>query len=339
VDAEWITLSGVLGGAATVTYDRKGNVRPGAAAGHEHFGWQDGISQPGINGLTDPFPGQEMVDPGLFVLGYPGGGADPLPVPWMKNGSYMVFRQLQQLVPEFEAFVLTAANAVGMDPVLLGARLVGRWKSGAPLALTPIQDDLAMAANPEQNNNFDFSDDQAQRRCPFGAHIRKTNPRLDIPENGLTPHRINRQGIPFGHEVSAAERAANSTQQERGLMFVCYQTIINNQFQFVQRAWANNPIFVSDEIQQFVKNRPPGPRSTSVISNAQIPAGGSTTADDPKVIVGFDPIIGQQQTNSRTMDEPFQTIHPAASAAPWYFRTISSCPKLAHISFFLPCPR
>src|SRR5580704_5236717 len=136
-------------------------------------------SQPGINGLTDPFPGQEMVDPGLFVLGYPGGGADPLPVPWMKNGSYMVFRQLQQLVPEFEAFVLTAANALGMDPVLLGARLVGRWKSGAPLALTPIQDDLAMAANPEQNNNFDFSDDQAQRRCPFGAHIRKTNPRSD----------------------------------------------------------------------------------------------------------------------------------------------------------------
>ena len=62
MDAEWITLSGVLGGAATVTYDRKGNVRPGAAAGHEHFGWQDGISQPGINGLTDPFPGQGMVE-------------------------------------------------------------------------------------------------------------------------------------------------------------------------------------------------------------------------------------------------------------------------------------
>ena len=335
VDAEWITLSGVLGGAATVTYDRKGNVRPGAAAGHEHFGWQDGISQPGINGLTDPFPGQEMVDPGLFVLGYPGGGADPLPVPWMKNGSYMVFRQLQQLVPEFEAFVLTAANAVGMDPVLLGARLVGRWKSGAPLALTPIQDDLAMAANPEQNNNFDFSDDQAQRRCPFGAHIRKTNPRLDIPENGLTPHRINRQGIPFGHEVSAAERAANSTQQECGLMFVCYQTIINNQFQFVQRAWANNPIFVSDEIQQFVKNRPPGPRSTSVISNAQIPAGGSTTADDPKVIVGFDPIIGQQQTNSRTMDEPFSNYPSGSQRSTLVLPNNFIVPK-AGAYFFLP---
>jgi hypothetical protein len=56
--------------ATTITYDRKGNVRPGPAAGHEHFGWQDGISQPGVNGLTTPFPGQQMVDPGLFVLGY-----------------------------------------------------------------------------------------------------------------------------------------------------------------------------------------------------------------------------------------------------------------------------
>ncbi len=135
VDAEWNTLRGFIGSTATVTYDRTGNVRPGAAAGHEHFGWQDGISQPGINGLTSPFPGQQMVDPGLFVLGYLGGGPDPLPLQWMKNGSFMVFRQLQQLVPEFSAFILSAANTLGVDPVLLGARLVGRWKSGAPLAL------------------------------------------------------------------------------------------------------------------------------------------------------------------------------------------------------------
>ncbi len=88
-------------------------------------------------------------------------------------------------------------------------------------------------------------------------------------------------------------------------MFVCYQTIIPNQFEFVQQSWANNPQFVSDGIQPFVKNRPGGLPSLPVISNASIPAGGSTIADDPRVIVGFDPVIGQQGTNPRTMDEPF----------------------------------
>jgi Dyp-type peroxidase family len=246
-----------------------------------------------------------MVDPGLFVLGYPGGGPDPLPLPWMRNGSFMVFRQLQQLVPEFGAFIMSAANELGIDSVLLGGRLIGRWKSGAPLALTPSQDDLTIASNPQQNNDFDFADDQAQRRCPFGAHIRKTNPLADIPENSLTPRRIIRQGIPFGPEVSAAERTANRTQQERGLMFVCYQTVISNQFEFVQQSWANNPKFVSDGIPPLVKSRPAGGPSLSVISNGTVPPGGSTTADDPQVIVGFDPVIGQQQTNPRTTDEPF----------------------------------
>jgi Dyp-type peroxidase family len=335
VDAEWNTLRGSIGGTATVTYDRTGNVRPGAEAGHEHFGWQDGISQPGINGLTTPFPGQQMVDPGLFVLGYPGGGPDPLHLPWMRNGSFMVFRQLQQLVPEFSTFILSAADSLGIDPVLLGARLMGRWKSGAPLALTPSQDDLAIATDPQQNNNFDFSDDQAQRRCPFGAHIRKTNPREDIPENALTPRRIIRQGIPFGPELSAAEQAAHSTQQERGLMFVCYQTIISDQFEFVQSSWANNPTFVSDGIPPFVKNRPGGPPSLAVISNGPIPAGGSTTADDPRVIVGFDPVIGQRQTNPRTTDEPFPN-YPTGSQRSTLVMTQNFIVPKAGAYFFVP---
>jgi Dyp-type peroxidase family len=337
VDKEWNSLRDILGGAATLTYDRTGNVRPSAEAGHEHFGWQDGISQPGVTGLTTPFPGQQMVDPGLFVLGYPGGGPNPLPLQWMKNGSFMVFRQLEQLVPEFDAFVLTAADALGVDPVLLGARLVGRWKSGAPLELTPSQDDLAMATNAQQNNKFDFSDDQAQRRCPFGAHIRKTNPRADIPETGLTPHRIIRQGIPFGPEVSAAEQAAHQTQQERGLMFVCYQTVIAGQFEFVQISWANNPKFVSDGIPDphFVKNRPGGPPSLPVIANGAVPVGGSTTADVPQVIVGFDPIIGQHQTDPRTTDEPIPN-YPTGSQRSTLVMTKNFIVPKAGAYFFVP---
>jgi Dyp-type peroxidase family len=288
VDGEVNHLLNLLGRSIAVTFDQTGNTRPGAERGHEHFGWLDGVSQPGIKGLTTPFPGQELLDPGLFVFGYPGEpAAPPAPAPprppWVKNGSFLVFRRLRQLVPEFNTFVLDQAQKLGMDPVLLGARLVGRWKSGAPLELTPVQDDTTLAADPQQNNNFDFADDQAQRRCPFGAHIRKANPRRDIPKTGLDPHRIIRAGIPFGPEVSDAESSAGKTQQERGLMFVCYQTSIPAQFEFVQSKWANNPSFV------FGKKRP---------------------SDGSPVTVGIDPFIGQKAgpagdpQRARTTDEP-----------------------------------
>jgi Dyp-type peroxidase family len=281
VDDEVAQVLGILGAAAAVLYDETGSVRPGDYKGHEHFGWQDGISQPAISGLTTPAPGQRVLDPGLFVFGYAGGPA-PTPASWMKNGSLMVFRRLNQLVPEFEQFLLDQAASLGTNPDLLGARLLGRWKSGAPLALTPAQDDAPLASDPRQNNNFDFSDDQAERRCPFAAHIRKTNPREDLtPEStAVDPRRIIRQGIPFGPEVSAAEESAHTTQQERGLMFVCYQTSIANQFEFVQINWANNPGFIFGK---------------------QHPDGSSVTA-------GHDPIIGQNsaagQNRARFMDEP-----------------------------------
>jgi Dyp-type peroxidase family len=267
----------MLGVSVAVSFDETGKTRPGEERGHEHFGWLDGVSQPGINGLTTPFPGQELLDPGLFVFGYPSGPQPKLP--WMKNGSFMVFRRLKQLVPEFDQFLLTQAKALGMDPVLLGARMVGRWQSGAPLALTPSQDDTRLGKDPQQNNDFDFGDDPDQRRCPFGAHVRKTNPRRDIPKSGLDPHRIIRAGIPFGPEVSAAERDTGTTQQDRGLLFVCYQTSILQQFEFVQGTWANNPGFV------FGKTRP---------------------SDGTPVTVGIDPIIGQAKPPqvARTTDEP-----------------------------------
>jgi len=286
VDSEAQKLLGILGAAVSVVHDETGHVRPGAEKGHEHFGWLDGVSQPAINGLSTPFPGQRLMDAGHFVFGYPGQPATP-PLPWMNNGSFMVFRRLNQLVPEFAQYRLDQANSLGMDPVLLGARLVGRWKSGAPLELTPLQDDTTLGADPLQNNNFDFSDDQAQRRCPFGAHIRKTNPREDFApaatqEQAVDPHRIMRAGIPFGPEVSAAEDATHKTQQERGLMFVCYQTSIPNQFEFDQAKWANNPRFISPLIGKKRPNDPTGPDLT----------------------VGFDPIIGQNSGAARTTDEP-----------------------------------
>lgn len=300
----------------TAIYSELGETRP--QRGHEHFGFLDGVSQPGIRGLTEPLnpedetqglPGQDLIYPGEFVFGYPGqvdrlvdpeatkdtqGPIVEAPLPWMRDGSYMVFRRLEQRVLAFREFVEGEAARLGMDKGLLAARLVGRWPSGAPLVLAPLQDDFGLGANDMANNAFEYQeDDPFQRRCPYAAHIRKTYPRDDLNdaldpagnpiealagaggEASVQTRRLRRAGIPFGPEVSDAEAVVD--EGSRGLMFVCYQTSIVDQFEFVQRDWANAPDFVIG------KGRP----------------NGSGT-----VVPGHDPIIGQTADDARTFDEP-----------------------------------
>ncbi len=141
----------LFGSSIKVVYSEIGNTRPGAQRGFEHFGYRDGISQPGIRGLTQRsnpatrpdqgLPGQDLIWAGEFVFGYPGqdpkdpvkaGPPAPMAAPWLRNGSYMVFRRLEQKVPEFRRFVAERAARLGMDAELLGARMFGRWKDGAP---------------------------------------------------------------------------------------------------------------------------------------------------------------------------------------------------------------
>jgi len=282
-----------LGNSISVTYSEIGTTRPGAQRGHEHFGFLDGISQPGIRGLTrrsDPahrpnqgLPGQDLVWPGEFVFGYPGQHPDhptkegPLPemtAPWLHNGSYMVFRRLEQRVPELHKFVADQARQRGVDRELVAARMVGRWKSGAPLELAPVRDYPALGRDENRNNDFEFGDDPLQRKCPYAAHIRKVYPRDDLAEAEVRRHRIIRAAIPFGPEMEPSE---TTTKHQRGLMFVCYQTSIERQFEYIQRH-ANDPAFGGGK-------RRPGSRA---------------------VMPGFDPIIGQAPGNgAREIDEPY----------------------------------
>ena len=288
-------LRHALGPAIQTVYAETGTVRPGRQRGHEHFGFRDGISQPGIRGVTRPsnptdhpnqgLPGQDLIWPGEFVFGYPGQAKDdpvkagPPPkmaAPWMKNGSLMVFRRLEQEVPEFWRFVAAQAARLGMERELLGGRMVGRWQSGAPMELAPLRDNPVLAADPKRNNNFDYRDDPFQRKCPYAAHIRKANPRDDTGNlAAVLRHRIMRAGIPFGPEVKPDE---TTTRHSRGLMFVCYQTSIERQFEWVQRRFSNDPHFVSGKVR---------------------PTGGAVTP-------GYDPIIGQAPDGGpRAMDEPY----------------------------------
>ncbi|WP_298952252.1 Dyp-type peroxidase [uncultured Methylobacterium sp.] len=297
--AEVLALAGA---SISVVYEETGRVRP--ARGHEHFGFRDGISNPGVRGLTpnrnpadenQGAPGQDLLWPGEFVFGYPvqdpekpftePGDPPDLPQAWMRDGSYMVFRRLKQLVPEFDRFLDAQGEVLGLDPALLGARMVGRWKSGAPLMIAPLQDEPAIGGDPLLNNDFEFGSDPRQRRCPYAAHIRKTYPRDDLVrlllpdgdgESVVQTRRIMRAGIPFGPEVTDEETEDHATHHERGLMFVCYQTSIVEQFEFIQRDWSNDPGFL------FGQTRP-----------------GSGEAVEP----GHDPIIGQA-SGARRMDEP-----------------------------------
>ena len=94
------------------------------------FGYLDGISQPAVQGVDITInKGQDLVKPGVILLGRDGDSVSNRPS-WAQDGSFLAFRYLSQLVPEFDAFKGATAQALGLDEELLGARLTGRWKSG-----------------------------------------------------------------------------------------------------------------------------------------------------------------------------------------------------------------
>lgn len=92
--------------------------------------------------------------------------------------------------------------------------------------------DTTPTSDPIANNNFKFTSNNV---CPLAAHIRKTNPR--DPSNVTRNARIVRHGIPYGTEFSVDKSG------KRGLLFACYQSSIENGFQFIQKTWINNPQF------------------------------------------------------------------------------------------------
>ncbi|CAI7636533.1 unnamed protein product [Penicillium crustosum] len=235
----------------------------------EHFGWVDGISQPIVKGLDDisntkDNRGMAPVDPGVIFVGHEG---DESKTPaWAKDGSFMVFRIYEQLVPEFyhwcaENCPIAAADTKNsiekgeqvkwsdkaMDQMgLFSSRLVGRWPDGAPMELHP-QTDPNWSVNKGQyeasalktmNNTDNFNYNPAdQTKCPYASHMRKTGPRDDYPD--YTKHVMMRRGIPYGPWCDGKERAGGFTEKERGLLFVSYQSSIENGFVTQQKRWAN----------------------------------------------------------------------------------------------------
>src|SRR6202040_1474436 len=93
----------------------------------------------------EPTPGSGApLKPGEFILGYPDEAGPPanLPQPEIlsRNGSFMAYRRVQEHVGKFRNFLRQNAQTAE-ERELLAAKLMGRWRSGAPLALSPDKDD------------------------------------------------------------------------------------------------------------------------------------------------------------------------------------------------------
>jgi Dyp-type peroxidase family len=239
---------------ATLVFEQAGATLTGARRGHEHFGFKDGISQPGVVGFDEEDeaapgqvkarPGMDLVAAGEFVLGYPDQAGAVSTLEWLHNGSFLVIRRLVQDVPGWWAQMIEQARADqeqgGLKPDQLAAKAVGRWRSGTPLDEAP-EADRRSGRDSSQDNNFDYANDEDGTRTPRFAHIRKVYPR-----NSPTPgeaeagrHRIIRRGIPFGLQFDPAEGRGRGVDAPRGLIFAAYMADIARGFEFLQRRWAN----------------------------------------------------------------------------------------------------
>lgn len=264
----------------------------------EPFGFADGISQPTLDWSGARTPGTDadleygnLIAAGEFLLGYPNeyGHYTPRPVlmPGVpgagalaeapdqpggrdlgRNGSYLVLRQLEQDVPGFWRFMAAQNSALGM--VGLAETLVGRGINGAPRIAGARRAIAGVTAKAHALNGFTYEDDPEGLGCPFGAHIRRANPRTgdmpggrqgalsqlvtllglrkDDPRDDVVAasrfHRLLRRGRRYGPELSPEQAvAADAVEAPRGLQFICLNANISRQFEFVQNAWIQGPHF------------------------------------------------------------------------------------------------
>jgi Dyp-type peroxidase family len=212
----------------------------------EPFGFRDGISHPAIegSGIRGTNPKEAPLKAGEFVLGYRdeiGGLEMPQPEVLGRNGTYIVFRKLHQRVAAFRQY-LKSNSASPDDEELLAAKMMGRWRSGAPLALCPFHDNPELGADAGRNNDFLYGeDDPAGFKTPGGSHIRRTNPRDAAVAGAPRIHRMIRRGTAYGPLL--ADGVTEDDGADRGLMFAFVGAHLGRQFEFVQSQWINDGVF------------------------------------------------------------------------------------------------
>jgi deferrochelatase/peroxidase EfeB len=218
----------------------------------EHFGYLDRLTHPAIEGTDDtPTPGSiPQVKAGEFFLGYPdeSGGAPVLPQPdaLSRNGSYLAYLRMQEHVGAFRDFLRTHGGPTRDEQELMAAKLMGRWRSGAPLVLCPDKDDAELGKDLQRTNDFNYGTTDARGYgCPVGSHIRRMNPR-DTGDN-LARHQIIRRGGTYG---ALLPEDAPDDGADRGIAAFMGCASLVRQFEFAMSVWVNDPHFKGLENQR-----------------------------------------------------------------------------------------
>ena len=217
----------------------------------EHFGFADGISRPFIEGQGgEPLPGQGTpMKAGEFILGYENElgqlATGPGPEALWRNGTYIAIRKIYQDVAAFRRYLrVCATDSAGQE--MVAAKMMGRWRSGCPLALSPDADNPGIVADPRRNNDFAyFDDDRNGQKTPVGCHIRRVNPRDGLQDTMAYArlHRLLRRGAAYGPMLP--EDVTEDDGQDRGIVLALINANPGRQFEFVQSQWVNDGDFVS----------------------------------------------------------------------------------------------
>ncbi|MBI5131662.1 MAG: cytochrome P450 [Rhodopseudomonas palustris] len=206
-----------------------------------------------------------------------------------RNGTFLAIRQFVQDVDGFKAFTEAKAQelskyrdlaaVIGEPPTAdwVAAKMMGRWRSGVPLVDKPNSTSFNNRRGKSRNdadraydrdNDFSYGQDDPQGlHCPFGAHIRRANPRDSLqPDDPMQQqltarHRLLRRGRSF-------ETGGEGGKPEKGLLFVAVCADVERQFELVQQSWVSSPSFhgLSGEPDPIISSAPDDPEEARVFT-------------------------------------------------------------------------
>jgi Dyp-type peroxidase family len=223
--------------------------------GRNPFGFKDGLHNPLVegSGVAAHLGYGPAIKAGEIVMGYPDESGEtascPEPEALRRNGTFVAIRKFHTKVAAFRKYLREQASSPEEEE-LIAAKMVGRWRSGAPLVLAPERDDPGLGADPARNDAFSYEDDMKGFKCPFSSHIRRVNPRDALKDDivAVNLHHFLRRGTNFGPPL--AEGVFEDDGVDRGGVFLMIGAHQRQQFEFVQSQWVNDGNFIGHAREQ-----------------------------------------------------------------------------------------